>query len=123
ADDGDGWRQVGGPPWPSVRLQEVLGRLGDVPSGRRWGLAPARVGPVVDVVADGSALRVHALREGRLVRTVEVLSFLHAADRSTSLGQAAAAYQRLAAAAGAMAAAGGRLVGTEDGLLHVGYDA
>ena len=45
-----------------------------------WGVAPARVGPNVDLVAHGSALRLHAVRDGALVRTCEALTFQHAAD-------------------------------------------
>lgn len=86
-----------------------------------WGVAPARVGPSHDLVADGSALRLHAVCDGVLVRTSETLTFQHAADRSASLAQAAAAYLRLAGAAERMAAGGGRLAGTEDGFLHVRY--
>jgi hypothetical protein len=38
-----------------------------------------------------------------------------------SLLEAAAAYDRLAKTAEAMAAVGGRLTGTDDGMLHVRY--
>jgi hypothetical protein len=88
---------------------------------RGWAVAPARVGPAHDLVADGSALRVHAVEEGRLVRTLEAVSFVHAADRATTLLAAAAAYRRLADATDRMAAVGGRLDGVDDGLLHVAY--
>ncbi len=118
------WRHVAGPPPDGTVLAGLLRRLETVDDGgRRWGVARARVGPVLDVVADGSALRVHALTPGGLVRTAEVLAFLHGADRATTLPSAAAAYRRLAAAADAMARAGGRLEATDDGLLHVGYPA
>lgn len=88
---------------------------------KRWGVAPARVGPNVDLVAEGSALRIHAVDDGALVRLVEVLTFQHAADQAPTLPDAAAAYERLAQAADAMAAAGGRLVGVDDGMLDVRY--
>jgi hypothetical protein len=53
---------------PSL-LAEVTRQLSPTGLGRRlWGVAPARVGPSVDLVADGSALRVHALQEGALLR-------------------------------------------------------
>lgn len=64
---------------------------------------------------------MHAVDEGSLVRTLEALSFVHAADRATTLLAAVAAYRRLAAATDRMAAAGGRLDGVDDGLLHVAY--
>ncbi len=121
---GPSWAQVAGPPLPAGTSAALLPRLeGIEDGGRAWALAPARVGPVLDVVAAGSALRVHEVRSGALVRTLETLTFLHCADRAATLLQAAAAYERLARAADAMAAAGGRLLGTEDGFLHVGYDA
>jgi hypothetical protein len=83
--------------------------------------AAARVGPGFDLVADGSALRLHTVRNGVLLRTHEVLTFEHAADGATTLLHAAAAYERLAGAADAMAATGGRLVGSDAGLLEVRY--
>lgn len=89
---------------------------------RLWGLAPARVGRSFDLVADGSALRLHAVKDGALVRTQEALVFQHAADGAVALAQAAAAYRRLAAVADAMSAAGGALISADDGLLQVGYD-
>jgi hypothetical protein len=88
---------------------------------RLWGLAPARVGPSVDLVADGSALRVHALHDGALVRTQEALAFQHAADGAATLLAAAAAYERLARAADAMVTAGGRLLSVDDGRLFISY--
>ncbi|WP_448640161.1 hypothetical protein [Geodermatophilus sp. URMC 63] len=114
--------QVGGPPVRPGLLVELAPQVSAVDLGsRRWGVAPARVGPGVDLVADGSALYVHAVEDGALVRTVEGLTFRHAADRAATLPDAAAAYERLARAAEAMAAAGGRLTAVDDGLLHVGY--
>jgi hypothetical protein len=62
------------------------------------------------------------VRGGALVRTCEVLTFPHTADGAGTLLEAAAAYERLARAADAMAAAGGRLVSADDGFLHVDYD-
>lgn len=67
--------QQRGPALPSELLVDVAREL--VPAGgaqRRWGVAFACVGPFVDLVADGSALRVHALQRGALVRTTEVLA-------------------------------------------------
>lgn len=77
----------------------------------------------MDLVADGSALRGHAVRDGVLVRTLEALAFAHAADGATTLLQAAAAYRRLAADARAMAVAGGQLVSADDGIVDVAYPA
>jgi hypothetical protein len=92
------WRRSAGIA-PSL-LAEVTRQLSPTGLGRRlWGVAPARVGPSVDLVADGSALRVHALQEGALLRTVESLTFQHAADGAATLLAAAAAYERLARAA------------------------
>jgi hypothetical protein len=113
--------QLAGPALPD-RTREGLVRQ-DV-SGlerRRWGVAPARVGPAVDLVADGSALRVHAVEDGALVRTLEVLAFVHGADRAATLPSASAAYRRLARAAEAMLAAGGRLSCVDDGFLQIAY--
>lgn len=78
-------------------LTEVTRQLS--PAGLRprlWGVAPARVGPSVDLVADGSALRVHALQDGALLRTAGSLAFQHGADGAATLLAAAAAYERLA---------------------------
>ena len=75
----------------------------------------------MDLVAEGSALRLHAVEDGALVRTQEALTFQHAADGAVTLLQAAAAYERLAAAADALSARGGRLLGADDGLLLVAY--
>lgn len=120
--DGSRLLQVAGPALPDALLAELHRQV--APTGldaRPWGVAPARVGPPHDLVADGSALRVHAVADGRLVRTVEALSFCHGADRATTLPAAAAAYRRLAGALERVAAAGGRLTGVDDGLLHVAY--
>lgn len=119
---GGGLRQVGGPAVPSSMLGELTRQLSAAEAGhRQWGIAPARVGPNVDLVADGSALRIHTVDGGALVRVIEVLTFQHAADGAATLLEAAAAYDRLAKAAEAMAAVGGRLIGTDDGMLHVRY--
>jgi hypothetical protein len=120
--DRGGLVRVAGPALPADVLAELgrqvsAGELGT----RRWGVVTARIGPGRDLVADGSALRVHAVVDGVLVRTVEGLTFRHAADRAASLPDAAVAYERLARAAEAMAAAGGRLTDTDDGLLQVRY--
>lgn len=115
-------QQVRGPavaPTILERLQEQLGP-GDLGS-REWGVAPARVAPGGDLVGDGSALRVHAVVDGTLVRTVEVHAFRHAADRAVGLGDAAASYRTLADALRQCATAGGRLEGADDGMLHVVY--
>jgi hypothetical protein len=89
---------------------------------RSWGLAAARVATSFDLVADGSALRLHAVHDGALVRTRETLTFQHCADGAGTLPHAAASYERLAKVADAMGAAGGRLVSADDGFLHVDYD-
>ncbi|MBA3278352.1 MAG: hypothetical protein H0U22_06470 [Geodermatophilaceae bacterium] len=122
--------------WTGRRVHQVSGPiialavLGEVdrhvrPTGlaqRLWGLAPARVGRNFDLVADGSALRLHAVQDGALVRIQETLLFQHAADGAVDLLQAAAAYRRVAAVADAMATAGGLLISADDGLLQVGFD-
>jgi len=115
--------QVSGPGIPDEVLADTVRQV--TPTGLAqslWGLAAARVGPNFDLVAHGSALRLHTVHDGALVRTQETLAFQHAADEAGTLLQAAAAYERLARAADAMATAGGRLIGADDGLLHVGYD-
>ncbi len=115
--------QVSGPTIPAAVLGEVDRQVR--PTGlahRLWGLAPARVGANFDLVADGSALRLHAVQDGALVRTQETLMFQHAADGAVALPQAAAAYWRLAAVTDAMATAGGALISVDDGLLQVDYD-
>ena len=114
--------QVSGPGVPAEVLAQVARQV--TPTGlahRLWGLAAARVGPNFDLVADGSALRLHAVQDDALVRTQEALTFQHAADGAATLLQAATAYDRLAWTADAMAAAGGRLVGADDGLVHIDY--
>ena len=114
--------QISGPGVAADVLADTVRQVTPTGLGQRlWGLAAARVGPNFDLVAHGSALRLHAVQEGALVRTHETLTFQHAADGAGTLLQAAAAYERLARAADAMAAAGGRLIGADDGLLHVAY--
>ncbi len=114
--------QVSGPAAPADVVAELLRQVAPTGlSSRLWGIAPARVGPSLDLVAHGSALRLHAVQDGALVRTFESLPFQHGADGASSLPQAAAAYERLARAADAVAAAGGHLVDADDGFLHVGY--
>lgn len=115
--------QVSGPSVAPDVLADTVRQV--IPTGlgqRVWGMAAARVGPNFDLIAEGSALRLHTVHDGALIRTHETLTFQHAADGASSLLQAAAAYQRLARAADAMATAGGRLIGADDGLLHVAYD-
>ncbi|MEX5717742.1 hypothetical protein [Geodermatophilus maliterrae] len=124
---GGALRQVDGPVVRPVLLTELAPQVSAADlRPRRWAVAPVRVGPAADLVADGSALCVHAVEGGALVRTVEALTSRHAADRAGTLPDAAAAHERLARAAEAMAAASGRLTGEDDGLLddgllHVGY--
>ncbi|NAZ74288.1 hypothetical protein GTQ99_02450 [Kineococcus sp. T13] len=115
--------QVSGPAVPADVLAEIAPQVrpADV-AAARWGVSTARVGIGLDLVAEGSALRLHAVVHGALVRTREVLPFQHAADGAASLLQAAAAYQELADEAEAMAIAGGRLSSCDDGFLHVDYD-
>jgi hypothetical protein len=92
-------RQVRGPAVSADLLDELTRQLSSGELGRRrWGVAPARVGPSVDLVADGSALRIHALHDGALIRTTETLTFQHAANGAATMLSAAAAYQRLRAA-------------------------
>ncbi len=115
--------QVSGPDLVADVLTDTIRQV--APTGlvqRLWGLSPARVGRNFDLVAHGSALRLHTVHDAALVRTQETLTFQHAADGAGTLFQAAAAYERLAHAAEAMAAAGGWLIGADDGLLHVAYD-
>lgn len=120
---GASFEHVGGPRLGEAEADDLLRQLDG--TGLRagwWGVARARVGPNLDLVAHGSALRVHAVRRGALVRTSEALLLSHAADGATHLLQAAAAYDALAATAVAMAAGGGRLSDTDDGLVQVTYD-
>lgn len=121
---GDALGQVSGPAVDARALAELNAQLtGEEVARRRWAVAPARVGPSVDLVAEGSLLRNHAVIDGVLVRTVETLGYKHAADRAESLPDAAAAYRRLAAAAAAMHDAGGRLAAIDDGFFVVEYAA
>jgi hypothetical protein len=115
--------QASGPEVPADVLVDTIRQV--TPTGlphRLWALAAGRVGTNFDLVAHGSALRAHAVRDGALVRTSEALTFQHAADGAATLLEAAAAYERLAATADAMATAGGRLAGADDGLVYVDYD-
>ncbi|MGY1609400.1 hypothetical protein [Geodermatophilus sp. SYSU D00700] len=119
---GGGPHQLAGPAVGAEVLAELGHQVSADQAGlRRWALVPARVGPGLDLVAECGALRVHAVVDGALVRTVEALTFRHAADRAATLADAAAAYERLARVAEAMAAAGGRLTECDDGLLVVRY--
>jgi hypothetical protein len=116
-------RQASGPAIPPSLLAELTAQVSAAEVEHRlWGVAPARIGPNVDLVAVGSALRIHAIEDGALVRTAEALTFQHAADRAATLVDAAAAYERLARETEAVITAGGRLVGVDDGLLEVWYD-
>lgn len=88
--------QVSGPGVPAGVLADAVRQV--TPTGlaqRLWGLAAARVGPNFDLVAHGSALRLHTVHDRALVRTHETLTFQHAADGAGTLLQAAAAYERL----------------------------
>ncbi len=115
--------QISGPAVAAGVLADTVRQVTSTGLGQRlWALAAARIGPSFDLVADGSALRLHTVHDGALVRTQETLTFQHAADGAGTLPQAAAAYERLARAADAMATAGGRLIGADDGLLHVAYE-
>lgn len=114
--------QTSGPPAADALMAELQRQLAPTGlDGRRWAVAAARVGPAHDLVAEGSALRIHTVDGGRLVRTAEAFSFLHSADRASTLLAAAAAYRRLADAVDLMVAQGGRLSAVDDGLLHVAY--
>jgi hypothetical protein len=114
--------QRSGPDLPAPVLAEVGQRVRSVDlAQRRWGLAPARVGRCFDLVAHGSGLRLHTVKEGVLVRTQDALAFHHTADGVGTLLHAAAAYGALAQTVLAMAAEGGWLAGTDDGFLHVSY--
>lgn len=79
------------PPVPPWRLRVV-----DEPAAPGCevldAVACARVGPNLDLVAAGSALRIHTVRDGALARTAD-----------------------------AMAAAGGRLGESDDGFVQVRY--
>jgi hypothetical protein len=122
ASTGRSLRQVSGPTISLSLLDEVTRQLLPTELGPRlWGLAPARVGPSVDLVADGSAPRIHALHDGALRRTQETLAFQHAADGAATLLAAAVAYERIARAADAMVTAGGHLLNVDDGRLFISY--
>ncbi|WP_430331318.1 hypothetical protein [Rhodococcus sp. ACT016] len=117
-------QQIAGPALDHGVLTELNAQVGPAETaGRRWAAAPARVGPAVDLVAEDSLLRSHAVIDGVLVRTVETLGYRHAADRAASLPDVAAAYRRLARAAAAMHHAGGRLAAVDDGFVVVEYPA
>ncbi len=119
-----GLQQVAGPAVARATADELVRQVAPAElGGRPWGLAPARVGPAVDLVAEGSVLLVHAVSGGALVRTAETLVSAYAADRASSLPEAAAAYERLARVADLMAAAGGHVVTVDDGFLEVAYPA
>ncbi|MGW6131704.1 hypothetical protein ACWFNE_16910 [Cellulomonas sp. NPDC055163] len=109
--------QLSGPGLPRDVLAEVSRQT--VGLDGRWALVTARVGSARDLVAHGSALRLHAVSGGALVRTREVLTFQHAADGAATLLQAAAAYERLADTAQELVGAGGRLDGADGGFVHV----
>jgi len=115
--------QTGGPELPVESLVTVARQAalaGSLP--RSFGIARARVGPNLDLIADGSSLRLHAVRHGVLLRTGEALAFHHAADGATNLLGVAATYDRLAREINELSAAGARLVATDDGFLDVAYD-
>lgn len=114
---------VSGPAVAAEVLAEVTGQVTQTDLERRsWGLAATRVGRSFDLVADGSALRLHTVHDGALVCAREALPFQHCADGAATLRHAAASYARLAELADAIAAAGGRLVGSDDGFMHIDYD-
>lgn len=114
--------QIAGPPLDADRLQIITAQVNAQELGdRRWAAVAARVGPGVDLVAEGNALHAHSVIDGVVVRTIEVLGFKHAADRAATLLDGAAAYRRLADAAIAMDRAGGRLSVVDDGFLFVEY--
>lgn len=99
-------------------------QLGPAEAGEKWwAIAPARTGPGFDLVAEGSELRSHRVKDGHLQRTVETLGFVHLADQARSLAQASAIYGRLADAAENMMAAGGRLAWIDGGFVVVEYTA
>lgn len=115
--------QVSGPEVAVGALAEVTRQVTPTDLARRsWGLAAARVGRGYDLLADGSALRLHTVDRGALIRVHEVLMFQHCADGAWTLLQAAASYTGLAKSADTMSAASGRLVSVDDGFLHVGYN-
>lgn len=114
---------VSGPTVAAQVLAEVTGQVTQTDLERRsWGLAATQVGRSFDLVADGSALRLHTVHDGALVCSREVLPFQHCADGAATLRHAAASCVELAELADAIAEAGGRLVGSDDGFLHIDYD-
>ncbi|MGI4895853.1 MAG: hypothetical protein ACRYF3_12145 [Janthinobacterium lividum] len=116
--------QLGGPEVPAELLAEIARQLVTVAPGtraQRWGLSASRVGHGFDLVAEGSPLRLHALHDGRLVRTRDVLLFQHTADGAADLEQAAVAYRRLATEVEAVIAAGGRLLDVDEGFVSIAY--
>lgn len=114
--------QLAGPEVDEDILAQVRAQIGPAEAGdRRWALVSARVGPAMDLVAEHSRLRHHAVVDGVVLRTVETLGYRHTADGVMSLPVASAAYRRLAAAAMAMHRAGGRLTAVDDGFVIVGY--
>ncbi|WP_155976660.1 hypothetical protein [Nocardia sp. 348MFTsu5.1] len=119
---GDRLEQLSGPEIDADTLARVQAQFGPGEAGdRRWALVSARIGPSKDLIAEGSRLRLHAVVDGVVLRTVETLGHRHAADRATDLPAAAGAYRRLAAAAMAMHQAGGRLGAIDDGFVVVEY--
>jgi len=115
--------QTGGPQLPAETLLTVARQAALMGSPRRpFGIAWDRLGPNLDLIADGSSLRLHAVRDGVLFRTGDTLVFHHAADGATNLLSAAAAYNLLAQEIDELRAAGARLVGTDDGFLDLAYD-
>ncbi len=114
---------VSGPDVAAEVLAEFTRQVTQTDLERRsWGLAATQVGRSVDLVADGSALRLHIVHGGVLVCAREAMTFQHCADGAGTLRDAAASYERLAELADSVAAAGGRLVRADDGFLHVDYD-
>ncbi len=62
--------QVSGPGIDPEVVADTIRQV--TPTGltqRLWGLVPARVGANFDLVAHGSALRVHTVQDGVLIRT------------------------------------------------------
>ncbi|WP_432489178.1 hypothetical protein, partial [Kineococcus sp. SYSU DK018] len=124
ADGRPGLVQVAGPALEAGVLEEMTRQVslaGQVARVRWWGVAPARIGPGFDLIAEGSALRAHAVHAGVLMRIQDAVSFQHAADGATDLARAAAAYRRLAVEVEAVIAAGGRLLSADDGLVLADY--
>lgn len=117
-----GLQHVAGPEPDDADLRIVTEQVDSGALGsRRWAVVSARVGPGLDLVAEGSGLRAHAIVDGVVVRTQETLSLKHAADNATTLPDAAAAYSRSADTAVAMSHAGGTFSSIDDGFLVVEY--